>query len=79
MKTNEQLINELKGLNYPNQKRLDEIKIILEDRKDILELIIELKNKIDNAEENFGNLYWISKEQALEIINRELKERIEGK
>ena len=55
----------------------DEIR--LQTLKDILELIKELKNKIDNAEEDFGNLDWISKKQALEIIDRELKERIEGK
>ena len=53
--------------------------IKIETLNEILELIIELKNKIDNAEENFGNLYWISKKQALEIIDRELKQRIEGK
>ena len=47
-------------------------------KKDILELIDELKNKIDDAQEDFGNLDWISKEQALEIIDKELKQRIEG-
>ena len=47
-------------------------------KEDVLELIEILKDKIDNAQEDFGNLDWISKEQALEIIDKELKARIEG-
>ena len=46
--------------------------------KDVLKLIKELKDKIDNAQEDCGNLDWISKEQALKIIDKELKARIEG-
>jgi len=47
-------------------------------KEDVLELIEILKDKIDNAQEDFGNLDWISKKQALEIIDKELKARIEG-
>jgi len=46
--------------------------------KDVLKLSDKLKDKIDNAQEDCGNLDWISKEQALDIIDKELKLKIEG-
>lgn len=39
-------------------------------KQDVKEFIRLLKEEIDNAQEDCGNLDWISKEQALNIINK---------
>jgi len=39
-------------------------------KQDVKEFIKKLKEEIDNAQEDCGNLDWISKEQALNIINK---------
>ncbi len=41
MKTIKELMIEARGLPYPNQRRLDEIKAIIQDREDVLGLIDE--------------------------------------
>jgi len=44
--------------------------------KDIREFIEIIKEKIDNAQEDFGNLNWINKEHAINIINQYSGDRL---
>ena len=38
----------------------------------VIRIMDDIKNEIDNAQEDCANLDWISKEQALKIINKHL-------
>ena len=40
--------------------------------KKVKQTMDDIKNEIDNAQEDCANLDWISKEQALKIINKHL-------
>lgn len=44
--------------------------------EDVKEFIKELKEEIDNAQEDYGNLDWISKKQALDIIDKRVGEKL---
>lgn len=60
------------GLESNGNKKMKYKKIIDgTEKKQIIfdEFINELKEKIEDAEENCGNLDWISKDQAIKIIN----------
>ena len=53
----------------PNHKSKNYIELY--DLEIILKEFIEnLKDEIEDAQEDYGNLDWISKEQALKIIKR---------
>jgi len=45
-------------------------------KEDVKEFLFELKEDIENAQENNGNLDWINKEQAIKIIKKRAGEKL---
>ena len=45
----------------------------------VIRIMDDIKNEIDNAQEDCANLDWISKEQALKIINKHLGKDLKWK
>jgi predicted acetyltransferase len=73
MKTEEEILREVYvGSERLTIKQMVEKAIVLTLKsceQEQKEKVDELKKQIENAQEDFGNLDWISKEQAVEIID----------